>query len=130
MQDKSAVSWIILVTDDYQLSKEFYSSKLGFAIEREVAAEEFCQFSLGNCFVAIYGRSFFQKLLPAGVLKQSGGAVYSFKDSTDIDADFIELKSNGVQFIKEPTTQPWGQRTAYFTDPDGHLWELQQWLTS
>jgi len=25
-------------------------------------------------------------------------------------------------------TQAWGQRTAYFGDPDGHLWEIQEWI--
>ena len=33
-----------------------------------------------------------------------------------------------IAFIKEPITHSWGQRTAYFTDPDGHIWEIQQWL--
>jgi lactoylglutathione lyase len=122
------IHWLILVTDTYAASREFYSTILGFTIKREVAAEEFCQFALNNCFLAIYGRSHFEKLFPIGTLKQSGGAVYSFPDSKDIDADYEQLKGKGVNFIVAPTTQPWGQRTAYFTDPDGHLWELQQWL--
>ncbi len=33
-----------------------------------------------------------------------------------------------MRLIKPPMTQPWGQRTAYSTDPDGHIWELQQWV--
>jgi catechol 2,3-dioxygenase-like lactoylglutathione lyase family enzyme len=122
------IHWIILVTDNYTLSKAFYSQILKFPIEREVAAEEFCQFSMENSFLAIYGRNYFEKLFPAGTLKQSGGAVYSFPDSSDIDADYAALTSKGVQFISPPKTQQWGQRTAYFTDPDGHIWELQQWL--
>lgn len=127
---KAAVSWIILVTDQYNKSRDFYTQTLGFSLEREVATEEFCQFKLENCYLAVYGRAYFEKLFPAGTLKQSGGAVYSFPDSTDIDADYLALKNKGVAFIKEPTTQPWGQRTAYFTDPDGHLWELQQWINT
>ncbi|MDA4131655.1 MAG: VOC family protein, partial [Thaumarchaeota archaeon] len=27
-------------------------------------------------------------------------------------------------FVKPPTTQPWGQRIAYFEDPEGNLWEI------
>ncbi len=123
-----AVRWIILTTDDYSNARSFYADTLGFPIVREVASEEFCQFGLVNCFLAIYGRSHLEKLFPPGVLKQSGGAVYSFSDSRDIDADYTALLAKGVPFIAAPTTQPWGQRTAYFTDPDGHIWELQQWL--
>lgn len=122
------IHWLILTTDNYASSRDFYATTLGFPIEREVAGEEFCQFALANCFLAIYGRFYFEKLFPSGVLKQSGGAVYSFPNSADIDEDYAALKAKGVTFITPPKTQPWGQRTAYFTDPDGHIWEIQQWL--
>jgi lactoylglutathione lyase len=124
---QNEVKWILLVTDDYSKSLAFYRDTLKFKIEREVPDEEFCQFSLKNCYVAIYGRSFLRKLLDDKYLGKPGGAIYSFPDSTDIDADVELLKSKGVLFIKEAETQPWGQRTAYFTDPDGHIWEVQQW---
>ncbi len=122
------ISWVLLVTDNYQESLAFYRDVLGFKVEREVAEEEFCQFSLSNCYLAMYGRGELKKLLDEKYLGKPGGAIYSFPDSDDIDADVELLKSKGVHFIKDPSTQPWGQRTAYFTDPDGHIWEVQQWL--
>ncbi|MDG6994724.1 MAG: VOC family protein [Nitrososphaerota archaeon] len=39
-----------------------------------------------------------------------------------------DLKSKGVHFIKPPTTHPWGQRIAYFEDPEGNLWEISTFL--
>lgn len=125
---KKGVAWILLITDNYIESLNFYKDILGFKIKREVKEEEFCQFSLQNCFLAIYGRSQLQKLLSPQHLGKAGGAIYSFPESKDIDTDCKVLKEKGVHFIKEPATQPWGQRTAYFTDPDGHIWEVQQWL--
>lgn len=124
---KRGIEWVVLVTDDYARSYAFYKNTLGFNIEREVEDEQFCQFALLNCFLAIYGRDEFSKLLGEGILGNPGGAVYSFPESRDIDEDYKELKDKGVEFLKEPETQPWGQRTAYFRDPDGHIWELQQW---
>lgn len=124
---KQGIAWIILITDDYDKSFLFYKNTLGFTVEREVREEEFCQFSLSNCNLAIYGRAHAQKLLGSHQLSMSGGAIYSFPNSDDIDADYEKLKNKGVSFLGQPTTQPWGQRTAYFTDPDGHIWELQQW---
>jgi uncharacterized glyoxalase superfamily protein PhnB len=44
----------------------------------------------------------------------------------DVDAAFEELVSKGACPAMEPTTRPWGQRTAYVRDPDGHLVELAQ----
>ena len=42
----------------------------------------------------------------------------------DVDREYEELRSKGVNFVKPPLTQPWGQRIAYFDDPEGNLWEI------
>jgi lactoylglutathione lyase len=122
------LEWIILKTNNYQVSRSFYLTILHLPIVREVAEEEFCQFKLKNCFLAIYGSRFFNELVGLKNIGLPGGAIYTFAKVTDIDATVKELKMQGVSFIKEPKTQPWGQRTAYFTDPDFHIWEIQQWI--
>ena len=124
----NTVEWIILITDHFSASRRFYKDILGFAIKRETPEEEFCQFKLDNCFLAIYGKTFVAKLLGEKRIGKPASAIYSFGESRDIDADYTRLKNKGVHFLGKPTTQPWGQRTAYFTDPDGNVWELQQWV--
>jgi lactoylglutathione lyase len=42
----------------------------------------------------------------------------------DVDAAYEALKAKGVRFLRPPTNQPWGLRTAYFADPEGNLWEI------
>lgn len=44
----------------------------------------------------------------------------------DVDAAYEELKANGVTFVRPPTDQRWGLRTAHFADPEGNLWEINQ----
>ncbi len=44
----------------------------------------------------------------------------------DIDAAYEMLKAKGVTFLRPPTDQAWGLRTAYFADPEGNLWEINQ----
>ncbi len=42
----------------------------------------------------------------------------------DVDAAYQTLSAKGVRFLRPPTDQPWGLRTAYFADPEGNLWEI------
>ena len=44
----------------------------------------------------------------------------------DVDGAYEGLKAKGVTFIKPPTDQRWGLRTAHFADPEGNLWEINQ----
>ena len=43
---------------------------------------------------------------------------------TNVDAAYQALSAKGVRFLRPPTDQPWGLRTAYFADPEGNLWEI------
>src|SRR5688572_3148876 len=124
----SSIEWIILVTENYDTMKAFYQNLLAFPIERDVPEEQFTQFKATNCFVAIYGKKFVEKLLGRKITGKPGSTIYSFGKSKDLDTDYQQLLAIGVQFIKAPETQSWGQRTAYFTDPDGNIWEIQQWI--
>jgi len=42
----------------------------------------------------------------------------------DTDAVCAELASRGVELLNGPINRDWGLRTASFTDPDGHIWEV------
>ncbi len=44
----------------------------------------------------------------------------------NVDATYETLKARGVTFLKPPISQPWGLRTAHFTDPEGNIWEINQ----
>ena len=38
----------------------------------------------------------------------------------DVDEEYERLERIGVEWIKHPTTQPWGSRSVWFRDPDGN----------
>lgn len=42
----------------------------------------------------------------------------------DVDRSHRDLSGRGVPFLGTPQDRPWGQRTACFQDPDGHLIEI------
>ena len=39
----------------------------------------------------------------------------------DVDSEYERLRRLEVDWVKPPTTQPWGNRSIYFRDPDGNL---------
>jgi lactoylglutathione lyase len=123
----NSLEWIILKTEKYAESKRFYALVLNLPVVRESPQEEFCQFQLDNCFLAIYGGKFYDSLAGSNS-GRPGAAIYTFAQVADVDRTVRELSAKGVTIIKPPVTQPWGQRTAYFADPDGHIWEIQKWL--
>jgi lactoylglutathione lyase len=124
----NSLEWIILKTNNYLDSKYFYGKILKLPVIRDVPDEEFCQFKLENCYLAIYGQKYFDQLIGSSQTSSPGSAIYAFAEVIDVDKVISDLKANGVKIIRDPQTQPWGQRVAYFTDPDGHIWEIQKWL--
>jgi lactoylglutathione lyase len=42
----------------------------------------------------------------------------------DVDAMCADVASRGVELLNGPMDRPWGVRTASFSDPGGHIWEI------
>jgi lactoylglutathione lyase len=63
-----------------------------------------------------------------GTHQGAGHEVLLCADVDDVDSAYKTLMAKGVAFLKAPKDQPWGIRSAYFADPEGHLWELRQQL--
>jgi predicted enzyme related to lactoylglutathione lyase len=49
---------------------------------------------------------------------------------TDVDAEYERVRAFGPEFVNEPTTMPWGNRSLLFRDPDGNLVNLFTPVTS
>ncbi len=45
-------------------------------------------------------------------------------DAADVDQSYADISEKGATPIKAPADMPWGQRTAFFADPDGNIHEL------
>jgi lactoylglutathione lyase len=39
----------------------------------------------------------------------------------DVDGAAVDLRASGFEEVRPPIDEPWGERMAYFRDPDGHL---------
>lgn len=69
-------------------------------------------------------------IAPEVVASRKNGSRFQFTIRVDdVDAVCAELKAHGVAILNGPMDRPWGVRTASFTDPGGHIWEIAQQLT-
>jgi hypothetical protein len=49
---------------------------------------------------------------------------HNARSREEVDAIFASLRAHGVDVAKPPVETDWGGYSGYFTDPDGHHWEV------
>ena len=83
----------------------------------------------GGIRLIMYGRDDFEKMTsqsygyPEG-LNGTMELAFDFPDFQDVDKEFERLIHSGVTPVLPPTDEPWGQRTAFVSDPEGNLIEI------
>lgn len=111
-----------IITDDVDRLVEFYETVMGVSAERP--APVFAELVVPSCTLAI-GHSQTVQLFGAGsaVAANNHTVILEFRVH-DVDAEYERLKSFINEWVKEPTTMPWGNRAVLFRDPDGNLVNL------
>ena len=120
------VGAIILFVEDLQRSKAFYHEMLGLDVEFE--DDESVGFKVeGLAFIVLrVDRARVQLQGEPTATPRAGATAFLTTFSDDVDALHARLVERRIHFFQTPTDQPWGMRTAYFKDPDGHVWEIAQ----
>ena len=115
---------ITLFTEDLTASKQFYQDVFGLALVFEDPNSSV--FKIGETLINVLDISAAGELVePAQVADHDSGSRLVFTIHVDdVDAKCAELTSRGVQLINGPMDRPWGVRTASFSDPGGHIWEI------
>lgn len=49
---------------------------------------------------------------------------HNVRERGEVDAVLAEAKAAGATITRPAHDADWGGRSGYFTDPDGHLWEI------
>jgi len=121
-----APDYVVLVVQDLDRALRFYCDLLGMPLGHRSGS--FAQLATGVTRVALYERPAMEATLGRELEPPSPdapGFELGFKVE-HCDAAYDELVSGGAVPAVPPTDRPWGQRTAYVRDPDGHLVELAQ----
>lgn len=115
----------------------FYTEKLGMELREDVTVPELGNFrwltvgvpgqDVALALMAIPGPPVFdedtRQQLHALLAKGAAGGLFFTTD--DIQASYEELKGRGVEFLQEPTEQPYGV-DAGFRDASGNQFRLAQ----
>jgi catechol 2,3-dioxygenase-like lactoylglutathione lyase family enzyme len=126
---KQRIFQVALLVSDYDEAIQFYTQKLKFDLIEDTVL------SATKRWVVISppGGSLCQLLLAKAVNdeqrsrigNQTGGRVFLFLETDDIQGDYKNLKKEGVQIVREPSVESYGTVTV-FADLYGNLWDLIQ----
>jgi catechol 2,3-dioxygenase-like lactoylglutathione lyase family enzyme len=123
-----SVGAITLFVEDPRRSQSFYEEVFALPVIWE--DEDSAVFRFENTLVNLLKMSAARELIePASVASREAGSRFQLTVWVD-DADAVsaELAKRGVELLNGPMDREWGVRTASFTDPDGHIWEIAQKL--
>jgi lactoylglutathione lyase len=121
-----SVGAITLFVEDLPAARSFYERVFGRTAEFE--DDSSAAFKFDNTLVNLVdARAAGVVIAPVAVASPSAGSRFLLTIWVDdVDAACAELATRGVVLLNGPVDRPWGMRTASFTDPAGHIWELAQ----
>ncbi|NRG42325.1 VOC family protein [Rathayibacter sp. VKM Ac-2804] len=110
-----------IITDDLDGLVAFYERVTGRPAERP--APVFAQFSGpgGTLAIAAAGTV---AMLDGALTPATNRSVLLEFEVADVDGAFAALGLSGEDVVLEPTTMPWGNRSALVRDPDGTVVNL------
>jgi lactoylglutathione lyase len=122
----SKLGAITLVVEDLPAARAFYADVFGLRllVEDDVSAA----FDFGNTILNLLAAPAATELVAPAAVAAPGQGVRAQLTVwvDDVDAVCGELTARGVTLLNGPMDRPWGQRTAAFADPAGHVWEVAQ----
>lgn len=112
-----------LFVRDINVSRQFYTTILGFGIELD----------FGKNVILKSGLTLWEiqekHIIPSkiGLDRTRNSASNRFEiyfETEDLEEVYLLLEKNKVEFLHTIHEEPWGQRTIRFFDPDNHLIEI------
>jgi lactoylglutathione lyase len=124
-----SVGAVTVFVEDPQRSKAFYQEV--FEVPLLFEDDSSAAFQFENTIINLLATPAAHELIaPGAVGGRDDGARYQFTIWVeDADAVIEQLAARGVELLNGPIDREWGLRTAAFTDPDGHIWEVAQQLS-
>ena len=126
---RAKIDLISIVTDQLLVMKAFYRDVIGFPVQMELG-EDYVEFESEGVRFAITTREVMTAATGGyqGYMGPRQGHFFEMAfpcdAPQDVDASYAAIVAQGAQPIQAPADMPWGQRAAFFADPDGNVHEL------
>lgn len=122
------ISIITLGVSDLERSLRFYRDGLGFPTTRN-AGQPIIFFQTNGVCLALYPYDELAKDVDDRFLversKFSGVTLaHNVRQREDVDRLLAQAEAAGAKIEKPAQDADWGGYSGYFSDPDGHLWEV------
>ncbi|HLK38747.1 MAG TPA: VOC family protein [Polyangiaceae bacterium] len=109
-----------LVTADVGVLARFYAAVTGVAA---VGSDEYVELRVAGATLSICSASAGRLFCGGAVPAMNRSAILDF-EVEDVDAERARLEGIVLDWVLPPATQPWGNRSMLFRDPDGNLVNL------
>ncbi|MEU6195207.1 VOC family protein [Streptomyces sp. NPDC047061] len=110
---------IRIITGDVARLVAFYERATG--VRATWATEDFAELRTAAATLAIAGTRTVPLFAPGSARPADNHSVITEFLVDDVDRVYRNLTGLVTDFVTEPTTMPWGNRSLLFRDPDGNL---------
>ncbi|MNR82958.1 Glyoxalase-like domain protein [compost metagenome] len=118
------VSLITLGVSELERSRLFYTEGLGWT--PGFVSDEVVFFQAGPLIVSLFPFAALAEDAQVPVAAGSAGfaLAHNVRSKAEVDAVLARAEAAGARLRSPAQEKPWGGYAGYFTDPDGHLWEI------
>ncbi|WP_120501388.1 VOC family protein [Roseovarius sp. EL26] len=118
------ISLVTLGVEDVARSAAFYEA-LGWL--RVDSPDGVIAFDLISQTLGLYPRAALAEEIGVSEAELGTGAMtlaHNLRSRDDVDVLMAQAKQAGAHILKQPQEVFWGGYHGYFSDPDGHIWEI------
>lgn len=109
---------ICLITKDVQELANFYEKAFQANVEGD---KDYMKVFIEGADLSIYAYEGMERMAPGSTKDIGSGSVVIEVEVRDADAEYQRLAKHHIKVLKELTTQDWGIRSFWFSDPDGNI---------
>jgi catechol 2,3-dioxygenase-like lactoylglutathione lyase family enzyme len=126
---KQSLAHIALVVRDYDEAVAFFTKKLNFSLVEDTKLSDAKRWVMvappgsNGCNLLLARAANEEQITRIG--NQTGGRVFLFLYTDDLQRDYANLKANNITIVREPSHEVYGT-VLVFADLYGNYWDLIQ----